>query len=223
MDPEKEVKGVLEKVFRPGNLVWGTRISQQNDRWSKIVDGGIKRSKETGVSTWHFTPHCISMAVMPNSKPPRNYLYAEHSGPRLIAEKDTEDLPVAIIIDKGSLNKSYSGQLLAVGPNFKSEYRKKYPRLNSSYDFNDKEYQVFGIPIYPSTYEIEPWGDEVRLYENVYPEGKKGKTPTVRFHHWLGIVIHADDLEEFKEINEKIGRKLNLPLFSSEAKLLDFI
>ena len=106
---------------------------------------------------------------------------------------------------------------------FQPRDRQKYPILNSEYDFDDKNNKVFNIQIGPAVYEMEPWWNEVRLYENIHSEGKKGKTPTVRLHHWLGVVIHRNDLDKFKKINEKIGRKLNLPLLSTEAKLLDFI
>lgn len=167
---ERRTENLTRQAFAPGNFVWGSMLTEA--KWLSIVNGGIKRQRESGVRSYGYTPHCICLSLLDDSKEGGNYYCATHEGP--LGEKTswTSSLQMAILIDRKSLAKAFPGLLVAVGDYFQEERIAKY---GDGYDFNAKRNTVYGLPIREVEGGHGAWNDEVRFYEERGPEKKNRK------------------------------------------------
>lgn len=201
-----EQKDIMDRVFAPGNLIWGTTLYRNNEReFANIVTDGIKRAKESDRKEWGLTPGCICLSMLSTAEPDRNYLHAVHSGPKTASDTDK----VGIVINRQKLLHKYPGQMKAVGNFFFSQN----PGVLEYFPRDDRTNTIYSIPI-EGLYD-EVWNDEVRLYEKT-ASGAQGKIPIITPDTWEAIVATKEFFSQFASVH----LPSNLFLFSEERELI---
>lgn len=215
----------IERVFKPGNLVWGTH-GVDKTRFESLATKGILPGDYFGRPG--IRPYNVCFAMLDNSEwkvkfgtreniEPfmARYFKACHSGPT----KSNEGRPVlkhpyfdlSIIADRSELLSSFKGRIFAIGDNFRDTFHR------ANYDIKDGDKAVYGIPIsHARPYTEDPWLDEVVIeYFGENRENPRGVTPTM----WTGIVTGSENFEVIGGWLREF-RIVDVLVFSPEGNIL---
>lgn len=196
-------RDLAKRVFRPGNLVHGSRLL----RLPELIVNGLQIGRMIG--KLHFTtPEAVCFALLPNLPLPQRYLEAEHYGPPN-TEWHSGESAVGIIVDRLLLGDDQRLFLQAMGsyfwnPTLRAAFRELY-------NLKDGDENVLGFPIKPS-YTSTFHGDEVRYT----PPVDRSLPFTIKC--WAGLVVDPTD---YLWVKTTIGQhNLRIPIFSPECELL---
>ncbi len=182
---------LIDKVFKPGNLVHGTSL----DRWSGISrEGLIPRFSHFGE---RYNKVCFSL-MFARKSPPDIYRHGNHYGP-----KPDHGLDLAIIASKDMILEMFPDQVFAIGEHF---HRRN---LDKDAYYKPKKGKIFDIPIRPLHLEEElSFSDEVAVYP------KDDKSLVVPIDSFEGIVVRTKDFGYLKDATREVQLPKKIPVFS---------
>lgn len=193
---------VAERVFKPGNLVFGGSLR----KLPSYAEQGIRPGSALGLD-WCFTPENICFALLSSDLLLNRYNNACHFGPDGMGTKGPrfEEPSVGIIVNTDRLLESYRDQVKAVGRFFWNKYWRE------RYGYCRKTRTVFNVPL-DTDYDITAFRDEVRIFPNNIPVTRID--PSI----WEGLVVKRSDHQKLLDLTRSI--KLNLPVFSTNCHLI---
>lgn len=201
-----EFSKIEEEVFRPGNLVHGTVISQ--DKWISLVQNGIKPfstlpSHKFGHQTSALRKDrtAICMMILSERPLPDRYKTSDHHGP----EGYIVDNIAVILSRERILTDFLPGELSAVCESFNSR----------SYSFNPNQFKYNSGSVYDIPINIEKgaYWNEVRLRSK-----RRGKSVSLPLKYWDGIVVDERLLYRLTDWTNNANLSVPIPVFNPNCK-----
>lgn len=191
-------KELLEKVFAPGDLVFGCNF----DRLIPILETGIRPAIATGKIA--KTPNSICFAMLSDISLPRRYALAKHFGPA----GGVGVADVGIIVSREGLMHAFPNQVKAIGEIFWN-WKGRYSDGRKHYSYNEKNQTVFGFPIaeYQPAFGFYPFVDEVRIFPHDPVKAVVGPVMWGGFTTWTPVTL--------SRLIEEAGLSIRIPIIAA--------
>jgi len=204
---ETQATELAERVFQPGNLVHGLSVPRLKD-WF-VYGRTFNPIRGISVNEW------FCMGLLPNKSLPARYIETRHWGPKSVDQEDI--LPslqrVAIILSREKLIEVNSGHIFAIGDNFCEVINSSF---RDYYQFDDRAYHVYGIPIKTAETWQARFEDEVRIIRSHID-----RREVVPYSSWEGIVANESCVSYIKEVAQ--GTLSGIPIFNPQARFLAYL
>jgi hypothetical protein len=215
-----EHESLTQKVFAPGNLVWGAHFINEY-KFLVLASEGILPNAYTGKG-FSMRPYSVCTAMLSNEsrdvdKPLLNYHLATHFGPKEIGPDyplcSGYSLPMALILSREKMIARYGENISAIGNNFRSH--RYCSKQRSKYNC-DGEY-VNGIKISsPDPHAEDPFPDEVTIN---FPCPIDWSVKGVNCQLWEGTVVEQRAMPMVRSWLDSLNLN-QIPVFSPSGLVL---